>query len=91
MAEYIALVHKEGGTAFGASFPDFPGAITPFAVLQFKVAQLFREQCQIVVFAQIIVQPLDLFPDSCRFFAPCPFEEAQVILQVFDPFAPGVK
>ena len=28
MSEYIALVHKERDTDFGASFPDFPGAIT---------------------------------------------------------------
>lgn len=28
MAEYIALIHKEPTTGYGASFPDFPGAVT---------------------------------------------------------------
>lgn len=28
MSEYIALIHKEPSTGFGASFPDFPGAVT---------------------------------------------------------------
>lgn len=27
-ATYIALIHKEEGTAYGVSFPDFPGCIT---------------------------------------------------------------
>jgi predicted RNase H-like HicB family nuclease len=34
MAEYIALIHKETNTGFGASFPDFPGAITVAATLE---------------------------------------------------------
>ena len=34
MAEYIALIHKEASTGFGASFPDFPGAITVSATLE---------------------------------------------------------
>ncbi len=28
MANYIAIVHKEAKSAFGVSFPDFPGCIT---------------------------------------------------------------
>lgn len=28
MASYIAIVHKEPGTDYGVSFPDFPGCIT---------------------------------------------------------------
>jgi predicted RNase H-like HicB family nuclease len=28
MSEYIALIHKETGSAFGASFPDLPGCIS---------------------------------------------------------------
>jgi predicted RNase H-like HicB family nuclease len=28
MVNYIAVVHKEAGTDFGVSFPDFPGCIT---------------------------------------------------------------
>ena len=28
MTEYIALIHKDPDTGYGASFPDFPGAIT---------------------------------------------------------------
>jgi predicted RNase H-like HicB family nuclease len=28
MAEYIALIHKESGSGFGASFPDLPGCIS---------------------------------------------------------------
>lgn len=28
MKQYIALIHKESGSDFGVSFPDFPGAIT---------------------------------------------------------------
>jgi len=28
MANYIAIVHKDGTSDFGVSFPDFPGCIT---------------------------------------------------------------
>lgn len=28
MTEYIALIHKDSGSAFGASFPDLPGCIS---------------------------------------------------------------
>ena len=28
MSEYIALIHKEPGSDFGVSFPDFPGCIS---------------------------------------------------------------
>jgi len=28
MADYIALIHKEPGSDYGVSFPDFPGCIT---------------------------------------------------------------
>ena len=28
MAEYIALIHKDAGSDFGVSFPDFPGCVT---------------------------------------------------------------
>lgn len=28
MASYIALIHKDENSAFGVSFPDFPGCVT---------------------------------------------------------------
>jgi predicted RNase H-like HicB family nuclease len=28
MATYIGLIHKDQGTSYGVSFPDFPGCIT---------------------------------------------------------------
>jgi predicted RNase H-like HicB family nuclease len=28
MPEYIALIHKEPGSDYGVSFPDFPGCVT---------------------------------------------------------------
>jgi predicted RNase H-like HicB family nuclease len=34
MSEYIALIHKEPTTGFGASFPDFPGAVTVAETLE---------------------------------------------------------
>lgn len=34
MAEYIALIHKDLGSGFGASFPDFPGAISVASTLE---------------------------------------------------------
>jgi predicted RNase H-like HicB family nuclease len=34
MAEYIALIHKEPETGFGASFPDFPCAVTVSSTLE---------------------------------------------------------
>ncbi len=34
MAEYIAIIHKDAGSDFGASFPDFPGAVTAAATLE---------------------------------------------------------
>ena len=33
MAEYIALLHKDGDSDFGVSFPDFPGCVTAGATL----------------------------------------------------------
>ena len=34
MAEYIALIHKDSGSAFGASFPDLPGCISLAGTLE---------------------------------------------------------
>ena len=28
MSDYIGLIHKEAGSDFGVSFPDFPGVVT---------------------------------------------------------------
>lgn len=33
MAHYIAVIHKEKGSDFGVSFPDFPGCITAGATI----------------------------------------------------------
>jgi predicted RNase H-like HicB family nuclease len=33
MRQYIALIHKEAGSDYGVSFPDFPGVITAAATL----------------------------------------------------------
>ena len=33
MKEYIALIHKESGSDYGVSFPDFPGCISAGATL----------------------------------------------------------
>ncbi|MFC1611283.1 type II toxin-antitoxin system HicB family antitoxin [Myxococcota bacterium] len=33
MADYIALIRKEGDSAFGVDFPDFPGCISSGATL----------------------------------------------------------
>lgn len=34
MSEYIAVIHKEPKSAFGASFPDLPGCISAAASLE---------------------------------------------------------
>ena len=34
MTEYIALIHKDPDSAYSASFPDFPGAVTAAATLE---------------------------------------------------------
>jgi predicted RNase H-like HicB family nuclease len=34
MPEYIALIHKEPGSDYGISFPDFPGCITAGATVE---------------------------------------------------------
>lgn len=34
MAEYIAVIHKDKNSAFGASFPDLPGCISAAATLE---------------------------------------------------------
>ncbi|BCM19217.1 type II toxin-antitoxin system HicB family antitoxin [Mesorhizobium sp. J8] len=28
MRQYVGLIHKEAGSHFGVSFPDFPGVVT---------------------------------------------------------------
>ncbi|RWM20885.1 MAG: hypothetical protein E5X74_29085 [Mesorhizobium sp.] len=33
MRHYVGLVHKDGDSDFGVSFPDFPGAVTAGASL----------------------------------------------------------
>ncbi|HYB10889.1 MAG TPA: type II toxin-antitoxin system HicB family antitoxin [Alphaproteobacteria bacterium] len=33
MASYIALIHKDDGSDYGVSFPDFPGCITAGSTL----------------------------------------------------------
>ena len=37
MAHYVALIHKEPGSLYGVSFPDFPGCI---AAAESRVAAL---------------------------------------------------
>lgn len=32
--DYIAIIHKEPGSCFGVSFPDFPGCISAGATLE---------------------------------------------------------
>jgi predicted RNase H-like HicB family nuclease len=34
MAEYIALIHRDAGSDFGVSFPDFPGCVTAGTTLE---------------------------------------------------------
>jgi predicted RNase H-like HicB family nuclease len=34
MSEYIALIHKEKSSDYGASFPDFPGCIAAASTLE---------------------------------------------------------
>ena len=33
MTSYIALIHKDEGSDYGVSFPDFPGCVTAGASL----------------------------------------------------------
>ncbi len=33
MADYIALIHKDAGSDYGVSFPDFPGCVSVGATL----------------------------------------------------------
>ena len=33
MADYVALIHKDPGSDFGVSFPDFPGCVTAGSTL----------------------------------------------------------
>jgi predicted RNase H-like HicB family nuclease len=33
MAHYIALIHKDGGSDYGVSFPDFPGCVSAGSTL----------------------------------------------------------
>ena len=42
MAEYIAVIHKEKSTAFGASFPDLPGCISAASTLE-KLRPMIEE------------------------------------------------
>lgn len=34
MAEYIALIHRDEGSDYGVSFPDFPGCVTAGATIE---------------------------------------------------------
>ncbi|MCA3277257.1 MAG: type II toxin-antitoxin system HicB family antitoxin [Methylobacterium sp.] len=34
MSEYIGLIHKESGSGYGVSFPDFPGCVTVGVTLE---------------------------------------------------------
>jgi predicted RNase H-like HicB family nuclease len=38
VATYVAVVHKEPGSDYGVSFPDFPGCVTAGASLDEAVA-----------------------------------------------------
>jgi len=46
MPHYIALVHKEGDSDFGVSFPDFPGCVTAGATLD-EAARMAREALEL--------------------------------------------
>lgn len=34
MRKYVGLIHKEGASDYGVSFPDFPGVVTAGASLE---------------------------------------------------------
>ena len=40
--EYIAIIHKEAGSDFGVSFPDFPGCVTAGGTLD-EAREMARE------------------------------------------------
>jgi predicted RNase H-like HicB family nuclease len=42
MRSYIALIHKDGGSDYGVSFPDLPGCVTAGTTLD--EAQAFAEE-----------------------------------------------
>ncbi len=42
MKSYLAVIHKEGGSEYGVSFPDFPGCITSGETLD-KAKDLAQE------------------------------------------------
>jgi predicted RNase H-like HicB family nuclease len=42
MAAFVALIHRESGSDYGASFPDFPGCVSAGTTLD-EVALIARE------------------------------------------------
>ena len=42
MRKYVGLIHKEGASDYGVSFPDFPGVVTAGASLE--EARVLAEQ-----------------------------------------------
>ena len=64
MRHYIGIVHKDKGSDFGVSFPDFPGAVTAASSLD-EAIEMAAEALALHVEGMLaegeaIPEPLDL-------------------------------
>jgi predicted RNase H-like HicB family nuclease len=85
MAEYIAVIHKDQSTEYGASFPDFPGCISVAATLE--KLRIDAEEA-LTLYIEGMVEDGDEIPEPTRFdeiVASPDYEDAIAVLVVKSP------
>lgn len=60
MTEYVALLHKDEGSDYGVSFPDFPGCITAGSTLE-EARKMAQEA--LVAHIQLMMEEGDKIPE----------------------------
>ena len=67
MTDYIALIHKEPGSDYGVSFPDFPGCVTAGRTLDEAKREAFDALAlQLVPRTHCVTVPAASPPDRSR-------------------------
>lgn len=91
MANYIAYIHKDAGSGFGVSFPDFPGCVTAAATLAEAVAEA-REALDLHI-EGMVAEGMDIpAPSDLDALADDPARDGAVValvsVETVDPVVP---
>ncbi len=94
MTDYIAIIHKETGSDYGVSFPDFPGCVTAgetideakdmaIEALKFHIDGMAEDGKGMPAPSSLdVIMVSSDFSDGFAFIVPAPIKEKAVRVQV---------